>query len=167
MVCLKHLQDLNSHRRCKNVKGVGSLTYKRSIEFWKPIDARVREVYGCSLSAFLLYEHHFHQKKSMNEIAIELGEIMHHEVNRQALSDLTYRLWIPVRNKKESYTPRRGDRISDAHDRRSLACGVDLSIKYPKMKIGEIANIEGVTERAIYNRVERYNRLRLRSAQLF
>ena len=99
MTKLEYLQDLY-RRECSNVRGVDSLTHKSSIEYWRPIEERVREEYGCSLSAFLLYEHHFNEGKSVNELAIDLG------VTRQSLSYLIKRLNIPARKMGEVCTDR-------------------------------------------------------------
>ena len=100
MTKLNYLQDLHYRRECEYVRGVERLTHGSSTEFWEPIEERVREEYGCSLSAFVLHEHHFNEEKSINELAQYLG------ISRQSLFGLIKRLHLPVRDKKESYTER-------------------------------------------------------------
>src|SRR3989344_1019816 len=100
MTKLNYLQDLHYRRECEYVRGVERLTHGSSTEFWEPIEERVREEYGCSLSAFVLHEHHFNEEKSINELAQYLG------ISRQSLFGLIKRLHLPVRDKKEAYTDR-------------------------------------------------------------
>ena len=114
MTKLNYLQDLHYRRECEYVRGVERLTHGSSTEFWEPIEERVREEYGCSLSAFVLHEHHFNEEKSINELAQYLG------VSRQSLFGLIGKLHLPIRNKKESYTERMFQKISEGYSKRMM-----------------------------------------------
>ncbi|MBI2507773.1 hypothetical protein HYV89_02360 [Candidatus Woesearchaeota archaeon] len=109
MARLEYLQDLHYNVICKEVLGVGSLTNPRSANFWTGIDKKIQEKYGASLTAHVLYEHHFNKEKSLSEIADEI------DVSKQGLDALAHKLNLPVRNLEESYAmKRRGVKISNS-----------------------------------------------------
>ncbi len=105
MTKLKYIQDLHYHPKCKKIKDVESLTHKVAMEHWLAVDAQIRKEHKCTLTAYLLYQHHF-RDRSMYELAQELGE------SRQTLTGLIYMLNIPTRSREEMYTRRFGEKVS-------------------------------------------------------
>ncbi|MBI2507775.1 hypothetical protein HYV89_02370 [Candidatus Woesearchaeota archaeon] len=102
MVKLEHIQDLHYHPTCKEILPLEShwtsyLKYQKIREKWIAVEKNIIEKYGCSLPAFLLYEHHF-KDRSMSELAGELGK------TRQSLWYITNILHLPVRDNNEKYT---------------------------------------------------------------
>lgn len=94
------------------VKEVQDLTNTIAREHWIPVDRRVRQKYGLSLAEFIFYGHWL-QEKAVAELAAEIGE------GRQVLKNLTGMLHLPVKDKKESFTPHVRQRISAGQENRS------------------------------------------------
>jgi len=115
MVRLEYLRDLHEHPACKQVIGVDELPSLYSRRYWGEVELRIRKKYGCNLSAYILYAHHF-QGKSVYEIAEnELGK------PRQVVSGLVKMLHLPMRDDGEKFTPRTAERISKANTGRHLS----------------------------------------------
>ncbi len=97
MTQLKYLEDLHEHPACHEMLTLENLMRqsKSTRRYWTGIDAFVRERYGCTLTAYFLYEHHF-KEKALWEIAEDIGR------SKQCLHPLLKRLKIPIRNQVEA-----------------------------------------------------------------
>lgn len=133
----KELQDIRDIEEL-DVKDTSCLSYREFID-WQAIENRVKQDYrASSLPAYLLYEHQFNNQ-SLSDLSLKLG------VDNNSLKRAMVKLQIPLidyrsKRKKKDYSSKRNHLI-----KRYWHEGLTLK---------EIAKEEGVSQQAIWQRME-------------
>jgi predicted DNA-binding protein YlxM (UPF0122 family) len=136
MTQLKHLQDLRYHPVCKKIKileevfrinpgekGNTIRGKKRSLKYWRSKEEILIKKYGApSLTAFILYEHHFKGKTLR-----ELGDLI--MTSGQFISDLSKKVDLPMRSYREAMEMKR------SREKRSLSVFNRLNKEVPSSEV--------------------------------
>lgn len=172
MVRLEYLRDLYEHPTCQNVKDSNCLVNCKAKIYWLQIDNVVRRNYGASLTAYVLYEHHF-QDKSTRDLSDELSNWMGKKVSSQRLYYFMQRLGVPLRSRYEgNRTSRAREKMSKFHSsrgeeyRRKMSQALldgrvidddTIASQYTDllMNLEQIADIHGVSPSTISNHLRR------------
>ncbi|HLC63235.1 MAG TPA: hypothetical protein VJJ21_02855 [Candidatus Nanoarchaeia archaeon] len=98
MTKVQYSLDVPGYPLMNGVKELGELRHKVVREHWLPLEQAIKEAYDCGMVEYIFYQIWLYER-AVNDVAQELGE------GRQVLKNLALMLGVPLRDKRDSFTP--------------------------------------------------------------